>query len=222
MRPRFYAPEIRGVGEPVTLPDEEAQHVRQVLRLRAGDAVSVFDGRGREFAGTIERMSRRAVTVHPLEAVVPAPEPSVSVTVAPVVLKGRAFDAVVRDAAMLGVVAVQPLLAAHQLPHGSAPRRPGAASRWRRLAVSAAKQSRRAVVPEVRDAIDAATLIATERSALRLVLCEPAAGRQTVRLRGPVDARPTSVSLAIGPEGGWTPEELDRFAAGGWTFTTGC
>ena len=210
--PRFYVPGVERVGAPVALPEEEAHHLRHVLRLDAGDRVSVFDGRGHEYVATVEQVSREAVIVRPLEVARSAPEASVAVTLAPAVLKGRAFDGVVRDAAMLGVVAVQPLLAAQLAAHGPTLRRQGGVSRWRRIAVSAAKQSGRAVVPEVRDAVDVERFAAGDRSALRIVLVEPGAGRQAIRLRALLEARPATVAVAVGPEGGWTRVEIDAFA----------
>jgi len=218
--PRFYAPGVERVGAPVALPEEEAHHLRHVLRLDVGARVSVFDGRGGEYVAAVDRVSRQAVIVRPLEATPSAPEASVAVTLAPAVLKGRAFDGVVRDAVMLGVVAVQPLLVAQLAVHGPTVRRPGGVARWRRIAVSAAKQSGRAVVPVVHDAVDATRFAAGDRSALSLVLAEPAAGREAIRLRTLAAARPATIAVAVGPEGGWTPAEIHAFTQHGFQPVT--
>ncbi|RUA00042.1 MAG: 16S rRNA (uracil(1498)-N(3))-methyltransferase, partial [Candidatus Neomarinimicrobiota bacterium] len=112
MPPRFYVPDLAGPNEPVELPDEEARHLTRVLRLGAGDTVSVFDGRGVEYLARVEQAPPGRVVVRPYQSVAPPPEPVVALTVAQALLKGRTFDDVVRDVTMVGAVAIQPLLTA--------------------------------------------------------------------------------------------------------------
>ena len=144
MPPRFYAPDLAGSDEPVELPVEEARHLTQVLRLGAGDTVSVFDGRGVEYLARVEQAPPGRVVVRPYRSVAPPSEPVVALTVAQALLKGRTFDDVVRDVTMVGAVAIQPLLTARTEA------RARDTDRWTRIAVASAKQCRRAVVPEVR------------------------------------------------------------------------
>ena len=81
MPSRFYAPGLAGPDVPVELPDDEAQHLTRVLRLGAGDTVSVFDGRGIEYLARVEQVSPGPVIVRPYQAVVPPPEPAVALIV---------------------------------------------------------------------------------------------------------------------------------------------
>ena len=216
MPPRFFAPAIEGSGDAVVLPVDESRHLRQVLRLGVADEVCVFDGRGHEYLGRVERVGRAGVIVRILEPVAAVPEASVAVTVAPTVLKGRTFDAVVRDATMLGAAAVQPLLAVRQASHRPSVIRGGSvAARWRRIAVAAAKQCGRAVVPEVREPMAVESFATADRADVQLVLTEPSAARaDAIRPRDLAERpRPKTVSLAIGQEGGWASDELNQFIA---------
>ncbi len=107
---RFFAPALDAGDETVVLPKDEAEHLRRVLRLGVGDTVSVFDGRGHEFLGARDR---RAPTRNARAAAVArraAAESSVPITLVQAVLKGDKMDDIVRDAVMLGVSAIQPLV----------------------------------------------------------------------------------------------------------------
>ena len=216
MPPRFFAPALAGLDAPVPLPDGEAAHLSRVLRLAAGDTVAVFDGRGAEYLARVERVGRGGAVVRPYERVASAREPAVALTVAPALLKGRKFDDVVRDATMVGAAAVQPLTTARTV---SSPRNTG---RWTRIAIASAKQCRRAWVPEVRPPRPLEWLLDGDRSAMRLLLAEPGAaddGAAGLRaLAG--EPRPASVTVAIGPEGGWRADEVEAAAAAGFRVVT--
>ena len=130
MPARFFAPDLVGPDQPLALPPDEAAHLVRVLRLSGGDIVSVFDGRGVEYLARVETAEPRRVVVRPFESVKPPSEPKVALTVAQGLLKGRKFDAVVRDLTMVGAVAVQPLVTDHSEAHERDP------ERWMRVAVS--------------------------------------------------------------------------------------
>ena len=216
MPPRFFAPALTGLDAPVPLPDGEAAHLTRVLRLGAGDTVAVFDGRGMEYLARVERAGRAGAVVRPYERVASDREPAVALTVAPALLKGRRFDDVVRDATMVGATAVQPLTTARTVPP------PRDAGRWSRVAVASAKQCRRAFVPEVRPPRTLEWLIGRDRSAVRLLLAEPrAADDGAAGLRALArEPRPASATLAVGPEGGWTPDEVEAAVAAGFRVVT--
>ncbi|HBO90812.1 MAG TPA: hypothetical protein DD460_08665, partial [Acidobacteria bacterium] len=150
MPPRFFAPKLSALDVVVTLPLDEAQHLRQVLRLDVGEIIHIFDGKGQECEATVEYVGRRDVRVRPVASVQPLPESSLQLTLAPAMLKGRQLDLVIRDATMLGVVAIQPLISTNMVVPAAVAQRGSLLDRWRRIAVSSAKQCGRAVVPEVR------------------------------------------------------------------------
>jgi 16S rRNA (uracil1498-N3)-methyltransferase len=202
--PRFYAPLID--GEVAELPPDEAHHLTHVMRLRDGDEIRVFDGRGSEWRGRVERAGRRGAQVRLLDRVTPAAEPRVALTLAQAVLKGDKMDAVVRDATMLGVSAIQPLVSRRTIVRPTAARAESARERWRRVAIASAKQCRRAVVPEIHQPVAFEEWIVATGNGI--ILIEPEVGTTKA---GPEDLhKPTSQALLIvGPEGGWEAAEVE-------------
>ena len=215
MTPRCYAREVQGGS--VRLSAEEAHHLGRVLRLEAGAAVIVFDGRGNEWDGRLGAVASRTATVDALSPRDPLPEPPVAVTLAIGLLKGDQMTTVVRDATVLGAAAIVPFASAHTArPAGLRGDRERA--RWERVAVAAAKQCGRSVVP----AIEPATLfpeILGRDAAWRVTCVEPrksAAAAGVTAAPGAEGAPrvPTAV-LFVGPEGGWSADELRRLEEAG-------
>jgi 16S rRNA (uracil1498-N3)-methyltransferase len=212
MLPRFLAA-IDPASGTARLSEEEARHLAQVLRLRAGDEVAVFDGAGREFRARVEAIARDGALVRLIEACAAAPEPAVRVTLGQAALKGEKMDEVVRDATMMGVSAIEPLVTEHTAAHLKAGRAP---DRWRRIAVASAKQCRRAVVPLVGDGMSFADWLARDASDVRVLLVEPSAnviGHPASTLGA---ERPASATILIGPEGGWSASEIASAVAAGY------
>ena len=132
------------------LPREEAEHLTRVLRLGVGDTVAVFDGRGHEFVARVASTVRRDVRVQLVSRADPAAEAGVLLTLAQAVLKGDRMDDVIRDAVMLGVSAVQPIVTKRTETTVAALMKGARLDRWQRIALASVKQSRRAVLPEIR------------------------------------------------------------------------
>src|SRR5712671_5283852 len=145
------------------------------MRLGVGDSVSVFDGRGHEFLARVVGFERRDVRVQLLSRVEAAKEPAVPMTLAQAVLKGDKMDEVVRDAVMLGVAAIQPIVTARTETTVAALLRGARLDRWRRIALASVKQSRRAVLPEIRTPLSLETFLDEPPAALRLMMVEPSA-----------------------------------------------
>ncbi|HEY7173070.1 MAG TPA: 16S rRNA (uracil(1498)-N(3))-methyltransferase [Vicinamibacterales bacterium] len=205
---RFFAPALDPGDETVLLPRDEAEHLTRVLRIGVGDTVAVFDGRGREFLARVASADRRDVRVTLLSRIEPPPEPAVPLTLAQAVLKGDKMDEVVRDAVMLGVAAVQPIVTRRTEVTVAALVRGARVERWRRVALASAKQSRRAVLPEVRMPLTFDNYLEEPAAGLRLMLVEPAATSDVEPLAVLRQERtPSDAVLMIGPEGGWEERE---------------
>lgn len=205
---RFFTPTLDPGDETVTLPKDEAEHLTRVLRLGVGDVISVFDGRGLEFLSRIVCAERGKVRVQVLSRVEPAAESPFALTLAQAVLKGDNMDDVVRDAVMLGVVAIQPLVTKHTETTIAALLRGARLDRWRRVALASVKQSRRAVVPDIRTPLTLESWLDKAPQAVRLMLVEPSAAAGTeslARLRG--ESIPADACVMVGPEGGWAEAE---------------
>lgn len=213
MIPRFYAPGSYAPGERIALPEEEAQHLSRVLRLASGDRVRVFNGAGVEFDGAVEQVTRTGARIRLDGPAAPAPEPGVAVTLVQAVLKGDKMDDVVRDAVMVGVAAIQPIVSRRSEVTRSSLERGHRRERWARVAISSAKQCGRAVVPAVHDIADFDALpdaLASLRvPSPALMLVEPSARAEAIGLRDLDTVAPREASIVIGPEGGWDPIEID-------------
>ena len=191
------------------LPEAEAHHLTRVLRLVAGDEVTVFDGRGHEWRGRVAAAGRSGVTIDLDGPVTPVAEPPVRVTLAIGLLKGDQMDAVVRDATMLGVHAIVPVVSAH-VAIDKRGRRADAIDRWTRVAVASAKQCGRAVVPAIAP-VTAFDDVVGRPDAGQLLMCiEKDVG---CLFTENVKRHPTS--LLVGPEGGWTDQEIERAVTAG-------
>ena len=216
--PRLYVPSMSGGIERVPLPEDEAHHVTRVLRLSTGATVRIFDGRGCEWSGRLDTGAKRGEFSVIVEGeATPVAEPEVAVTLAIGVLKGDQMDAVVRDATALGVAAIVPMETAHVTVPPRAWQSGAAVERWQRVAVAAAKQCGRAVVPAVRP-------VSTLEDVLRagadtMWLCaEPEKSRSGLspsenESRSGFPNAGTSALVLVGPEGGWAEEEV-RLALG--------
>ena len=217
---RFYVPGFVESGQ-VQLPDDEAQHLTRVLRLKTDDVIAIFDGQGREALARVESVASRRVTVAIVEPRSPAPEPTVRVTLAQALLKSDKMDRVIRDAVMLGVSAVQPLVSRRTDVPRAALKTGVRHRRWDRTVISSVKQCGRAVVPPVLETRDLGEVLA-KMTGPRFMFVEPAnAGKAIVADLASLDRqRPSEAGVLIGPEGGWDPEEVDEAAALGVTLVT--
>jgi 16S rRNA (uracil1498-N3)-methyltransferase len=202
-RRRFFAPPgaFNFSKSIVTLTADEARHLREVLRLKPGDEVSVFDGAGREFRARVVQARRETAELELSDEVQPArPESPLQLTLAVALLKGEKFDLVVQKATELGVSRIVPLMTRYAdiklRDESDAARR---VARWQRIALEAAKQSGRAVVPEV-----------SQPAALEDALKNPClffSEREGHGLK-PIDT--DTVTAIVGSEGGWSDEELEQ------------
>jgi 16S rRNA (uracil1498-N3)-methyltransferase len=189
-------------GETLRLPEGEAHHVLKVLRGRRGDALEVVDTDRHLFAA--ELRDGREVTI--LEAL-EAPEEDVEVSLYQAVPKGGRMDLVVEKATEVGATRIVPLVTRRGFVE------PGGRKieRWRRVAEAAARQSLRLGVPEVLGPVPFA-------EAARQV------GEQGVLLHNALDLDPleekvgSRVSLFVGPEGGWSEEEMRLAGEAGLAF----
>jgi 16S rRNA (uracil1498-N3)-methyltransferase len=222
MHARFLAPDLAGTGSVVELPPDEARHLSRVLRLSVGASVQVFDGRGREFRGRVTLVERARVTVAVGEGVRAAAEPKVALTLVQAVPKGDGMDQIIRDAAMLGVTAVVPLVSDRAEVDAGRLIASGRAARWQRVAVASVKQCGRAVVPVVHGPHTLEACFKAFNAGRRYLLAEPGlASADPVGVRSLLsEPVPTAALLVVGPEGGWTAEEVSLATASGCVLLT--
>jgi 16S rRNA (uracil1498-N3)-methyltransferase len=212
-RRRFFAPPsaFNFTKQTITLTADEARHLREVLRLKPGDEVSVFDGEGKEFRARVAQARRESAELDLDEEIQPArPESPLQITLAVALLKGEKFDLVVQKATELGVTKIVPLMTRFAdiklRDESDASKR---VARWQRIALEAAKQSGRAVVPEVSLPVSFESVLNTG-----CLLFSEKEGQGLTRIE-------TDFFTAIvGSEGGWSDEELDLARTAGAQIIT--
>lgn len=215
---RVYISDVPDGEVRLEVTGDDLHHLARVVRVRVGDEVSVFDGRGREWRALVDAVGRQTVQLRLDGEVTPVAEPPVAVTLAIGVLKGDQMDAVVRDATVMGVSTIVPLVTDHVSVSHRAWRDDGARARWERVAIAAAKQCGRAVVPAIAPvtSFDQVWTAAVGEPAVTLACIEPAAatadGTAYTRTEWQVLPRPASALLLVGPEGGWSSAEVTKMA----------
>lgn len=221
MKPRFFAPALDPGRTEVVLPAEESRHLTAVMRLTPGAEVEVFDGAGVEFAAIVASVGRTGVTLRLGERLPSRAAPAVQVVLAQAVLKSQQMDDVVRDATMMGVIEIAPLLTDHVAVPPRAVAGGGAVERWRRVAVASAKQCRRATLPQIEEPVPFEAWLARRAAGLTLLLVEPSARTPARPLRTLIDVpTPELLTLVVGPEGGWSPREIDTAIEAGCLAVT--
>lgn len=220
---RFYAPRIAFAadGKSVTLSADESRHARDVLRLGPGDEVFIFDGEGREYQGAISDVTSRTMTVDIVEQVEPAkPESPLDLTLAVALLKSEKFDLVVQKATELGVTRMLPLVTERADVKIREPQdAKRKLERWQRIALESAKQCGRARLMKIdppsnfADALDA-----LDNAEQKFFFAERSGG--PLKQPGNDGSNVESVAALVGPEGGWTDQEIERASASDWKIVT--
>lgn len=207
VRPRFHVPGINSTTDRVDMPEDEAEHLVRVLRLGVGDEVDVFDGHGALWRAQVVDAGKKSASVRLIEELEPAPELHITLNLVVSMLKGDKIDDVVRDAVMLGVASIRPVISERSEISQAAMARSNRIARWQRIAVSSAKQCGRAVVPPVRDAAPLDWYWAEPTKSSRIMCVEPSATLDDVVFVQSV-AKADAIDLIIGPEGGWAVAEI--------------
>lgn len=194
------------VGD-LQLSAEESHHLRDVLRVSIGDVVELFEASGRVARGPIVALSPEVIVT--IDTFSEGPRTR-RLTVASAVPKGDRADWMIEKLSELGVASFTPLKTTRSVVH---PEGAGKLDRWRRIAVEAAKQSRRVGVMSIEP-------LATLDAVVRLV--EPSTGiffstGDAPPLQRVITPQIESMTLFIGPEGGWTNDEETRLRTAGLT-----
>jgi 16S rRNA (uracil1498-N3)-methyltransferase len=188
---------------------DELDHLRRVLRLKPGDSIEIFDEQGREHEAAIRAFSAEHADIEILRSYEARRESPLNVTLAVGLTKGEKMDFVVEKATELGAHAVAPLLSAHTVPKIDERKSAKREERWKKIALSAAKQCGRSRVPEILGICGYNEFVARPAAdTLKLLLWENEP-QQTFRDVHAQESAVRSVILAIGPEGGFASEEAE-------------
>lgn len=204
-RPRVFVRPDAIQGDRVQFEPGETRHLGRVRRLRPGDLVDATDGTGQLYTVRLTALDAERAWGSIEARTAPGRESPCAITLAQAILKGDRMAWLVQKATELGVARIVPMETARVVARPD----PGTSShrRWERIAREAVKQSRRVVVPVVERPRDFAEATAEARSHDLALLCWEGSG-PTLDEAVPATCRPARLLLLIGPEGGFTPEEV--------------
>ena len=199
------------VGATVDLPEDAAAHLVRVLRLREGDACVLFNGDGHDYDARIVATGKRGTEVEVLAARVVCNESPLRITLLQGMARGEKMDWVLQKATELGVARILPVNSERSEVKLDAQRADKRLAHWREVVIAACEQSGRAHLPEVA-APQPLPAAAAMRDGRGFIL-DPFAGASLSRLP---DATLQACTIAIGPEGGWSPRDREQLVAAGF------
>jgi 16S rRNA (uracil1498-N3)-methyltransferase len=206
---RCYVPTALESQSTLRLPAATAAHVAKVLRLRAGAALTLFDGRGGEFEAQVLALDRHGVQVRVGLHRAIERESAIPVTLLQCLIRAERMDWIVQKATELGAAAIVPLASQHsvvRLDDSSAARR---LAHWQAVALSACEQCGRNRVPSVHAAVAFEEGLAEARASAARLMLAPQAQQSVAGAAHALAAAGliTSVSVLVGPEGGFSEQE---------------
>jgi 16S rRNA (uracil1498-N3)-methyltransferase len=216
---RFYLPPERCQGRTLTLSDAEAHHAIDVLRVRPEDRVIVLDGAGQEVSGEILSLSHGHVLVQVIQRH-SQPRLPYQLTLIQALPKGKLMESIIQKATELGAARVVPILAERTVTHLEEESAAHKQERWRHTAVEAIKQCGAAWLPQIDAPASPQTFLGRgERFDLTLLASlQDGARHPRAHLQDALAERgqaPKSVAVWVGPEGDFTPAEINAIRASG-------
>ena len=216
---RFYVPNPHIENKLLKIEGEEVKHIRKVLRLKAEDEIIVFDGLGNEFEGTIIKEASSSVVIQVQNIFSSKRESPLEITLAQSLLKGEKMDYLIQKATELGVKEITPFLSSRSIPLLEKSGKLKRQHRWERIAIEGSKQCGRGVIPRIEPIRDYSEVLqAAPSDSLRLILWE----RDKVRLREALERskEKTRIFFVVGPEGGFSQEEIGEAKRAGFITVT--
>jgi 16S rRNA (uracil1498-N3)-methyltransferase len=201
--PRFYSPFALAIGSSVELPSSAAHHAAKVLRMRVGDALVLFDGRGGEYSASLEGIDKKRVVVSVNSHVDIERESPLAVTLVQAVSSRDRMDVTLQKAVELGVARIVPVMSQRSVVRLSGERADQRVQHWQQVVVAACEQCGRNQVPHVEALIPLVTFLERPQPSVGRWMLSPHAEHALRSLEKPL----TAVELLVGPEGGLTAEE---------------
>ncbi|MCG7898839.1 MAG: 16S rRNA (uracil(1498)-N(3))-methyltransferase [Candidatus Thiodiazotropha weberae] len=210
--PRCYTSQPLKQGTLISLEEEPAHHLRQVLRLRPGNPIILFDNSGDEYAANLEQVSKQEVKALLTERLRHETETPLSIHLLIGISRGERMDLAIQKATELGVNRITPLMTNRCVVKLDEKKRRNRMTHWQRVMVSACEQSDRCRLPQLDEPLEITTALAQLKPELGLLL--DLQGKQSL---AHIPQPENGVSILVGPEGGLTPDEREVAIQHGFT-----
>jgi len=197
-------------GNKLEIMGEEAHHIANVLRLKEGTAVGLFDGFGYKAVGILLDVTKERVLVELTYDKVANREPPLEVTLYQALPKKDKLELIIQKATELGVMSIVPVITKRTIVHIDNEKAGKKVERWGKIAQEACKQSGRAYVPKISEPINFKEAVCGIKAELKLIPheAENKNGLKQV-LKSFRTTMPKTIGIFIGPEGGWDKMEVD-------------
>ncbi len=205
--PLFFTEDLDPAAGEAVLKGGDHDHLSRVLRLREGDTVLVSDGRGAIFRGMIRRVAREWTRLSLEGKVVQEPGSNVEITLIQALPKHRKMEWILQKATELGVCRIVPVTSKYSVPRWAGQTWRRKKRRWEQIVREAAKQSYRAKLPSLGDLEPLEVAMAGERGELNLFFTTNGGLSLKACLEPESAPRPRGITVVVGPEGGFSPEE---------------
>lgn len=209
--PVFFIQSHRISNHTVTIDGPLLSHLSKSLRIREGENIWVGDEHRLRYRVRIDHLDPKSLQASIIETIEGPPAPSAPVVLAQAILKGDRMNWVIQKATELGVTDMIPLLTLRVIARPPAGRVQTVRERWQRIAVDAAQQSEQWAFPGVTPPMTLPELFGhVPHSAFRCALLERETGQDSLGTLSIDHTFQGTIVLAVGPEGGWTPEEMQE------------
>ena len=208
---RIFVKDVLTISSDHVLDKEDSHYLASVLRMREGEELEVVDGKGRVYTASICEVSKNSCVLTITGVQQGSHEMSTKITLYQSVSKGERMDLTIQKSVELGVNRIVPVISDRCVVKLEGKK--NKSDRWQKIALEAARQSGRDIIPVVTEPVSFAEAVKSADERLKVIPWEEAEG---LTLKGVISARKAdSIAVFIGPEGGFTPAEADMARAHG-------
>ena len=212
--PRIFSPEALHEGKLLEIEKDNSQYIKNVLRMRPGDKLSLFDGRGSEHEAVIVDLSEGRLSLKIGEKINVGVS-NLNVTLAQSFPKGSKMDFIIQKSTELGADRIIPFISSRSIPRLSETKAETRCERWRKIAIEASRQCGRAKIPEVTGIVTFEEMLTMrEEESLGILLWEDESEKGIKEILRDERYHPLDkFFIVVGPEGGFSKEEVERATA---------
>ena len=214
---RFFIEKSKITSTKVFITGSDAAHIKKVLRMKPGDMIELFDGRGFDYGARIENLLARSVEVSIIQRFLSASESPVQIIVAQALLKDKKMDTLARQLTEIGVTGLIPFTSIRSVPRPDKKRLSVRRKRWERIAIESLKQCKRGHITKIGGTVTFNDVIKIDDECdLKIVFWENESKSISDAVQNMYDRHYKKILAVLGPEGGFTENEIENAIAGGF------